>query len=52
VDATETGTTATLDADVLWRLCVRMVEPEAVRFAVHGDRALADAALQIVSIIR
>ena len=52
VDATETGTTATLDADVLWRLCVRMVEPEDVRFAVDGDRALADAALQIVSIIR
>ncbi|MHA6626966.1 maleylpyruvate isomerase family mycothiol-dependent enzyme [Pseudonocardia sichuanensis] len=38
----------------LWRLCVRMVEPDEARraVAVSGDDALAAAFLQIVSIIR
>jgi uncharacterized protein (TIGR03083 family) len=38
----------------LWRLCVRMVEPEEARRSttVCGDEALATALLQIVSIIR
>ena len=52
MDATGAGTVVTLDADVLGRLCVRMVEPADVRFTVNGDRALAEAALHIVSIIR
>ena len=42
------------DADVVWRLCVRMIEPaEALqRVRVTGDQALVAAALRIVSIIR
>jgi uncharacterized protein (TIGR03083 family) len=44
--------TVTVDAEALWRLCVRMVEPEDVRAAVDGDPELAHAALRIVSIIR
>jgi uncharacterized protein (TIGR03083 family) len=48
------ATTVTLDADVLWRLCTRGVEPaQARRHAeIEGDMRLAEAALQIVSIIR
>jgi uncharacterized protein (TIGR03083 family) len=43
-----------VDADTLWRLCVRMIEPAVARsrVRVEGDQELADAALQIVSIIR
>jgi uncharacterized protein (TIGR03083 family) len=42
-----------LDADTTWRLCTRGLTPEqaATRARVDGDRRLATAALQIVSII-
>ena len=46
------GTVVTVEADVLWRLCVRMIEPAQARARVTGDRDLAAAALRIVSIIR
>jgi uncharacterized protein (TIGR03083 family) len=47
-------TTLTTDADTLWRLCVRGIEPEGARqrVAMHGDAELANAVLNIVSIIR
>ncbi len=47
-------TTVTIDADLLWRLCTRGIEPtEARRHAeVDGDPRLAEAGLQMVSIIR
>jgi uncharacterized protein (TIGR03083 family) len=46
--------TVTVDADVLWRLCVRMATPAEARLAaaVTGDAAVAAAALELVSIIR
>ena len=49
-----TTTIAVDHADVLWRLCVRMIEPQEAqqRVRITGDHALAAAALQIVSIIR
>jgi hypothetical protein len=42
------------DAEALWRLCTRLIEPDQARrrVTVVGDQALADAALGIVSIIR
>ena len=42
------------DAETLWRLCTRLIEPDEAkrRATVVGDHALADAALRIVSIIR
>ncbi|MEQ4719023.1 hypothetical protein [Nonomuraea sp. B19D2] len=42
-----------LDADTAWRLCTRGITPaQAVeRTHIDGDRQLATAALQIVSII-
>jgi uncharacterized protein (TIGR03083 family) len=42
------------DAEALWRLCTRLIEPDQAkrRVTVVGDPALADAALRIVSIIR
>ena len=42
------------DAEALWRLCTRLMKPAEARrrVTVVGDRALADAALRIVSIIR
>ncbi|MEU5988443.1 maleylpyruvate isomerase family mycothiol-dependent enzyme [Spirillospora sp. NPDC047418] len=42
-----------LDADTAWRLCTRGITPAAAgeRALVRGDRRLAEAALQIVSII-
>ena len=42
-----------LDADTTWRLCTRGLTPEqaATRARIDGDRRLATAALQIVSII-
>jgi len=50
------ASTATIevDADVLWRLCVRMLKPEEAepRVRVTGEHDLSVAALQIVSIIR
>ncbi len=48
------ATTVTIDADPLWRLCTRGIEPgEARRHAeVDGDPRLAEAGLQMVSIIR
>lgn len=55
MDHTGDGTaTVEIGADVLWRLCVRMVEPEDVQQHIRlaGDHDLAAAALRIVSIIR
>jgi uncharacterized protein (TIGR03083 family) len=48
------ATTVTIDADRLWRLCTRGIEPaEALRHAeIEGDVRLGGAALQVVSIIR
>jgi uncharacterized protein (TIGR03083 family) len=45
--------TLELDADTTWRLCTRGITPEqaAERARIDGDRRLATAALQIVSII-
>ncbi|SFB52465.1 TIGR03083 family protein [Amycolatopsis marina] len=45
--------TVSLDADTTWRLCTRGVTPAQARAhaIVHGDERLADAALDIVSII-
>jgi hypothetical protein len=42
-----------LDADTTWRLCTRGITPTqaAERARIHGDRHLATAALQVVSII-
>ena len=47
-------TSIVVEADVLWRLCVRMIEPEEAQeqVCVSGERDLAAAALQMVSIIR
>jgi uncharacterized protein (TIGR03083 family) len=47
-------TSIVIEADVLWRLCVRMVEPKEAQeqVRVSGEHELATAALQIVSIIR
>jgi uncharacterized protein (TIGR03083 family) len=49
-----TAEVVTGDAGVLWRLCVRMIEPDEARQRVRvtGDQDLAAAALEIVSIIR
>ena len=43
-----------LDAENAWRLCVRMIPPEAAEHLadIRGDHDLAGAALTIVSIIR
>jgi uncharacterized protein (TIGR03083 family) len=48
------ATAVTIDADPLWRLCTRGIEPaEALRHAeIEGDLRLGGAALQVVSIIR
>ncbi|WP_405591055.1 maleylpyruvate isomerase family mycothiol-dependent enzyme [Streptomyces sp. NBC_01190] len=45
---------ARLDAETAWRLCSRGIEPDTAlaRTRVQGDRRLALAALQIVSIVR
>lgn len=42
-----------LDTETAWRLCTRGVEPDAAlaRARVEGDRELAEAACQIVSIV-
>lgn len=42
-----------LDAETAWQLCARRVQPGTAlaRARVHGDRQLAEAACQIVSII-
>jgi uncharacterized protein (TIGR03083 family) len=47
-------TTVTIDADRLWRLCTRGIEPAAaLRHAeIEGDLRLGGATLQVVSIIR
>jgi hypothetical protein len=47
-------TTIVIGTDLLWRLCVRMVEPQEAqrRATVTGDHAVAAAALDIVSITR
>jgi uncharacterized protein (TIGR03083 family) len=48
------ATTVTVDADLLWHLCTRGIEPAEARWCaeIEGDMRLAEAALQIVSIIR
>ncbi len=46
------GAVLAIDADTLWRLCVRMVEPGEARRRARVDGEPALAALQIVSIIR
>jgi uncharacterized protein (TIGR03083 family) len=46
------GAVLTIDADVLWRVCVRMVEPDQARARAHIDGAAASAVLDMVSIIR
>lgn len=53
-DGPAAATTLTTDPDTLWRLCVRGIEPHNARqrVTVRGNTELADAALQIVSIIR
>jgi uncharacterized protein (TIGR03083 family) len=47
-------TTLEIAAELLWRLCVRMVEPGEAqeRVTATGDHELVGAALRIVSIIR
>ena len=47
-------TVVSVEADTLWRVAVRMIEPsEAMRRSgIQGDEGLAAAALQLVSIIR
>jgi uncharacterized protein (TIGR03083 family) len=47
-------TVVSVDASTLWRVAVRMIEPEQAlaRAHVEGDQTLAAAALQLVSIIR
>jgi uncharacterized protein (TIGR03083 family) len=47
-------TTVRLDPDTAWRLCTRGVEPKVALERVHlgGDRTLAVAACQVLSIIR
>lgn len=53
-DGPAAATTLTTDPDTLWRLCVCGIEPHNARHrvTVRGNTELADAALQIVSIIR
>lgn len=53
-DISDATTTVTSSADTLWRLCVRGIEPHDAlqRVTVHGSTELAEAVLQIVSIIR
>ncbi|WP_214110240.1 maleylpyruvate isomerase family mycothiol-dependent enzyme [Acrocarpospora catenulata] len=45
--------TVRLDAETAWRLCTRGIDPDTAiaRARVHGDRRLAEAACQIVSIV-
>lgn len=52
--AASATTAITIDADPFWRLCTRAIEPPDARQQadVRGDTRLADAALQLVSIIR
>jgi uncharacterized protein (TIGR03083 family) len=46
------GAVLRIDSATLWRLCVRMVEPDQARDRSVVEGAAADAVLQIVSIIR
>lgn len=50
----DSATTLTCSADTWWRLCVRMITPAQARqhTRVTGDQQLANAALQIIAIIR
>jgi uncharacterized protein (TIGR03083 family) len=50
--ATSGGAVLRIDSATLWRLCVRMIEPERARARCVVDGAAAEAVLQIVSIIR
>lgn len=53
-DRAPSSNAVVLDAEATWKLCVRMVRPDAAerRAGVKGDRRLAEAALTMVSIIR
>ncbi|MFF5721185.1 maleylpyruvate isomerase family mycothiol-dependent enzyme [Streptomyces buecherae] len=52
-DAGRPASVVRLDADTAWRLCVRDIQPDAAlaRAGVEGDRGLAEAVCQIVSIV-
>ncbi|RKS08243.1 uncharacterized protein (TIGR03083 family) [Nocardiopsis sp. Huas11] len=52
-DTGRPAATVTLDAETTWRLCTRGIAPDdaLARARVDGDRALAEALCQIVSII-
>ncbi len=52
VPSTSGGDVLRIDSATLWRLCVRMVEPDQARDRSVIDGAAADAVLQIVSINR
>ncbi|MCO1657597.1 maleylpyruvate isomerase family mycothiol-dependent enzyme [Pseudonocardia sp. S2-4] len=52
VASTSDGAVLRIDSATLWRLCVRMVEPDQARARSVVDGAAADAVLRIVSIIR
>lgn len=53
-DTSHPATIITCSAGTLWRLCVRNIEPQEAhrRVTIRGNTALAEAVLQIVSIIR
>jgi uncharacterized protein (TIGR03083 family) len=50
--STSGGAVLRTDSATLWRLCVRMVEPDEARTRSVVDGSAADAVLRIVSIIR
>jgi uncharacterized protein (TIGR03083 family) len=52
-DAGHPAALVRLDAEAAWRLCTRGIQPETAlaRARIDGDRELAEAACQIVSII-
>ncbi|MCK7628244.1 maleylpyruvate isomerase family mycothiol-dependent enzyme [Streptomyces sp. RS10V-4] len=52
-DAESPAALVRLDAETAWRLCTRGIQPDAAvaRALINGDRELAEAACQIVSIV-
>lgn len=46
------GAVLAIDAEVLWRVCVRMVQPDDARRLARIDGEAASAVLEMVSIIR
>jgi uncharacterized protein (TIGR03083 family) len=52
VPSTSGGALLRIDSAALWRLCVRMIEPEQARDRALVDGDAAGAVLQIISIIR